>query len=775
MKVKLFVSILLTITISNVSAQHKGIVLDPDSIPLEYATVTLLNLQDSALITGGITDELGVFSIKGKSGQAILRVSYPGYSPVFKLVENENVGIIKLGGAQLDEVVVMANANKVISRKIDRLIYSVENDIFAKNKTAMEVLEQTPRININERDRTISMIGRTGVKIMVDDHLLSDDEAKSFMASLKSDEIAVIEVIPVPPAKYHAEGDVGLINIKLRANPSNGLQGDLTLNYNRTARSSSFPLASLNWHKGIWSMRLGVVPRLYNGEQDSEESFIYSDKKFNRTSYVEAELRDYSGNIMIQLKPSSKFEIGAIIEGGLENNSFSENCISGYIDATSQIATIQTSNPQHLRFNSSMYGDLSLGNKGGKLTLTYNNHFRRRGIDDHFLSNENDSDINFVSSGTYYYRTNSILADLAIPLSITRIETGVSSQMVDNTCDLGLTGDDNKTMSTRTHYRYDENIYAAYLSASASLGASVYAKVGIRYEYTNVQGKAKGTEDKVSQDYHNLFPTAFVSWNINNSNSLSLNYARRIQRPYFEDLNPFVRYYDINKYDSGNPTLRPAMSDNIELNCTFKGNLNITLWGNMLHDNIDYIPLILADGTQTQQVLNCTDSRKGGLNISYNFNKIEWLTVFAQGSVYYNHTHCYLSDLNIKDTEGWGCNFNVYANFFMNKKKTLRGGLSFWQSLPSTDNLVKTEGVASFGIDFSYSLFQDKLNLSFGANDIFNQGINRLQRYYADYKYTSFTNAHQRSFWIAVNWKFGKRTVNRVNVNTSDVIGDRGL
>lgn len=775
MRVKLIIFILLAITMK-VSAQHKGIVLDTDSIPLEYATITLLNPKDSTFIAGTITNELGMFSVKGKSSQVLVRVSYPGYSPVYRFVQNENIGIIKLKALQLDEVVITANASKVISRKIDRLVYNVENDPFAKNKTVIEVLEQTPRININGRDRTIGMIGRTGVRIMIDEHILSDDEAKSFIANLKSEEIATIEVIPVPPAKYHAEGDVGLVNIKLRTNPSEGLQGNLTLNYNQTTRSSSFPTGSLNWHKGIWSIRFGVAPRFYNGEQNSGESFIYDDKIFDRTSYMDAKLRNYSGNFMIQIKPSSKFEIGAIIEGGLEDNRFSEDIVSGYNIETSQITTVQTSSPKHLHFNGSVYGDLSYGNKGGKLTLTYNNHFHRKGIDDHFLTNENNKNKNFVSSGTYYYRTNSILADLAIPLSIARIETGTSAQMVDNTCDLGIAGDVVTNMiDDRTYYRYDENIIAAYLSAGIPLGAQVYAKAGIRYEYTNIRGKARGAKDKVSQNYHDIFPTAFLSWDINNSNTLSINYARRIQRPYFEDLNPFMRYYDINKYDSGNPDLKPAMSDNMEINFSFKGNLNVTLWGNLLHDNIDYIPLILENGTQTQQVLNCSDTRKGGLSISYNFNKIEWFSIFAQGSAYYSHSHCYIPDLNIQDKEGWGGNFNIYGNFFMNKKKTLRGGISFWQSLPSTDNLIKAGGVASLGIDFSYSLLQDRLNLSLGANDLFNQSINKSHRYYADYKYTTFTNSYQRSIWIGVGWKFGKRTINNVNINAKDVIGNRGL
>lgn len=776
MKKTLLATMLFSICVFESSAQHTGIVYDPDSKPVEFANVTLHAPSDTSLIIGTMTDLEGRFSIDCPVQEVIVRVNFPGYSPLQKLVSDKNVGILKLEAAPIDEAVVYANVSKLIVQKVDRIIYNVENDAFARNKTILQLLEQTPRVNINLRDRSISMVGRSGARLMIDGQILSEDEAKSFMASLKAEEIEAIEVIPIPPAKYQSNGDIGLINIKLRRDPSEGLQGDLSLNYDQGIKASWFPGASLNWHKGIWSMRVGASTSLINGVQDSDEAFIYDDRSFNRQVSTDTRLRDYSGNIMMKVTPTSKSEIGIIAEGGYEDNLFSINNISGFSNTGSLVSTIQNSNPTNIRFNGSVYANFNLADNGSALTVTYNNHFRRRVIDDHFLSDDSQIEKNFISSGTNYYRTNSLLTDFIVPLSIMRLEMGLSAQAVNNDSALGLSGDEiNNSMDGCLHYEYNEQIYSAYMSASMQIASSIFTKAGLRYEYTSILGKAINTDEQADQNYHNLFPTVFAIWNINQKNSLSINYARRIQRPFFEDLNPFRRYYDINNYHSGNPNLKPAISDNMELNYSLMGNLNITLWGNLLHNNIDYVPLILEDGTQTQQVLNCSDTRKGGLSVSYNFSPVDWFSIFAQGNAYYSHSHCFLPELNIEDAEGWGGSYNLYANIFMNRKKTLRGGISYWQSLPSVENLTRTAGVAALGIDISYSLLQDRLNLSIGANDIFNQNISKSTRQYSDYKYTSSTNSYQRSIWIGLNWKFGKRTVNDVNIDTKDVIGNRGL
>lgn len=767
-------SIIMTFaSIATAMAQYTGVVLDLEKQPLEYANVALLHPQDSTLIAGGMTDSSGAFSIATKETPVIVRVSYPGYTSFFKEVSENNVGTIPMNqGTMLSEVTVIARGGNLISQKVDRLIYDVANDPFVSNKSAIQLLEQTPRIMVNKKEATLSMIGRDGVGVMIDGRMLSGEEAKSFLFNLRAEEISTIEVIPIPPAKYKSEGNIGLVNIRLKQNPAIGFRGDVSLNYEQGHRDSWFPSATFNWQKGKWSARIGLTPRIMRGKQNSSETFEAETYQYDRKSEMETDLRDYAANAIFKYNPSSKVELGTIMEGGVEDNEFDMNLFSGTDTNSNDNHTVQKSNPKNHRFNVSVYGDINLDDAGKAFTITYNSHFRKREINDSFRSLDN-LDSNLASTGMYYYRTNSLLADIVLPCSFARIEAGVSGQMVDNSTSLNSKWSDIE--QSGAGYRYDENIYSAYVSASRPFGNAVYAKAGLRYEYTDVKGTSRDIKESTRSNYGNFFPSAFVIWNVNNNNAISLNYAYRIQRPYFEDLNPFVRYYDFNNFHQGNPDLHPSKSYNMELNYSYKGNLNITLWGNAINDNIEYVPLLLDNGNQTQLSLNASNIRKGGVSVSYYIAPLKWFSLSAQASGFYNHSHCYIPELNINDLNGWGGNFNIYANFFLNLSKSMRGGVSYWQTLPSHDGLQKTNGVEALSIDYSYSLLRDQLVLSAGINDIFSQNISRTKRYYQDYAYKSVTNGFQRSFWIGATWKFGKRTVNDVEGYAKDVLGGRGI
>lgn len=760
-------------SITTIFAQYTGVVFDSEGQPLEYANVALLHPQDSTLIAGGMTDSSGAFCIATKETPVIVRVSYPGYSPLYREVSENNVGTISMNQeTMLTEVTVTANGGNLISQKVDRLIYDVANDPFASNKSVIRLLEQTPRIMVNQKEATLSMVGREGVGVMIDGRMLSAEESKSFLSNLHAEEISSIEVIPIPPAKYKSGGNIGLVNIRLKPNPSIGFQGDVSMNYDQGHRDSWLPSAYFNWQKSKWSARIGLTPRIMRGRQVSSETFEAEAYQYDRKSEMETDLRDYAANAIFKCKPSSKVELGTILEGGVEDNEFDMNLFSGTDTNSNGNHTALKSNPGNLRFNVSVYGDINLDDAGKTLTITYNSHLRKREINDSFLSLDN-SVSNLVSTGMYYYRTNSLLADIVLPCSFARIEAGVSGQLVDNSTSLNSKW--SETEQSGSGYRYDENIYSAYVSASRPFGNAVYAKVGLRYEYTDVNGTGRDSKESTRSSYGNFFPSAFIIWNVNNNNAISLNYAYRIQRPYFEDLNPFVRYYDFNNFHQGNPDLHPSKSHNMELNYSYKGNLNVTLWGNAINDNIEYVPLLLENGDQTQLSLNASNIRKGGVTVSYYIAPVEWMSVSVQASGFYNHSHCYISELNIGDLNGWGGNFNLYANFFLNRSKSMRGGLSYWQTLPSHDGLQKINGVGALNIDCSYSLLKDQLVLSAGINDIFNRNISKTKRYYQDYAYESVTNGFQRSLWIGVTWNFGKRTVNDVEGYANDVLGRRGI
>lgn len=183
--------------------------------------------------------------------------------------------------------------------------------------------------------------------------------------------------------------------------------------------------------------------------------------------------------------------------------------------------------------------------------------------------------------------------------------------------------------------------------------------------------------------------------------------------------------------------------------------------------------MIDANGMRTEAVLNSNTCRKAGFTVSYHFAPVPWWSTFVQGSVFYSETECIIPELKLEDMKGYGGNFNIYSNFMLNRARTLQAGISFYQLLPSCDNLTISRGSANLGASISYSLLNDRLFLSLSANDIFRQNKPSSKRYYQDYKMTNVTDSHIRSINLSVSWKFGKKSVNSVDKQTRDMLNGR--
>lgn len=765
-----------------------GCVVDENDSPIEYANIALLSAKDSVVIVGGVSNERGTFTLQSKESDVLIKVSYVGYQTVYRSCTTPDLGIIKMYiNKSLGEIVVIGK-RPILSKKVDKMIYNVSNDIFAKDKTGMELLEQTPRIIVDKHQGAITMVGRSGVKVMLDGRILEEKEAENLLKNLRSDEIKQIEVIPIPPSKYSAEGNVGIINVILKKDPTTGILGNVSFDLDRSVKTSYFPSSSISYRNSKWEVRLGVVSSFLSGPQENIEAYSYADRTLLRNEHMEMKNKAYAVNSLVKFKPNKRFEIGLLLDGGYEKADFQlmQNTSTKYVSGVtpvndSIVNTDALHNPRKKRFNISFYTDIALDTLGKKAILTYNSHYKDNSVDDNYLAviakDNGKQPMEMKTVGIYRYRTNSLLADFELPYSFAQIEAGTSMQIVNNYCDLQLSRMNNSVLtidpSATNSYNYKEQIYAGYIMANKDLGDKFMFKAGLRYEYTYVKGYSPTVNQEVRQNYGEWFPTAFMMWMPNDNHNLSLSYTRRVDRPYFEDLNPFVRYQDVNSYSKGNSNLRTQPSDNIEIGYTFKGNLNVILWGNYQRRLIDYVPTIDANGMKTESVLNCNTCRKAGFTVSYNFSPWSWWSTFVQGSVFYSKTECRVPELNIKDMSGYGGNFNIYSNFMLNKARTLQASISFSQLLPSCDNLTMSRGLADLGASISYSLLNDRLFLSLSASDIFRQNKPSSKRYYEDYKLMNITDSHIRSISLSVSWTFGKQSVNRVDGQARDMLNGR--
>lgn len=740
----------------------------------------LILWQDSDIVKRDYTQPDGTFCIKDLNGLYRLQIASLGtiaIDTVFVADKDVNLGVFQIKNEfSLNEVTVKGT-RRVIKKEVDKIIYNVSQDEFAQNKSAMEVLKKTPRITVDESSGTLHMIGRNGVKVMCDGKLISTEESATLIKNLRSSEIEKIEVIAIPSARYSANGNYGMINIISKKDPTKGLQGTLSNDLIRSNRWMESLSGNINLNYKKWQFRIGVLPEYMSGTNELQESYIYSDHEIQRNQNLEMKVKQVSANTIIKYLPSDNVELGVILNAGVSkvHNKMWQSTLNNIAELKStSIETSSVNKPLKKNFTLTVYGDFKLDSLGKKINITYNSHYRNQTIHDDNTSLVNDSNKTFQNRGLYQFRANSILLNMEMPFRKGKLEFGLNDQLVNNDSRLNYIGDRYTIIDETTDdFKYKENVASAYVSATWSVCPHWVLKGGLRYEYTNLKGETGNTSTKMEQNYGKLFPTAFVMWSPSDNHQFTLNYSHRIQRPYFEDLNPMVRFYDVNYYSAGNPNLKPEVSDNMEIGYTLKGNLNIIAWGNHISDCFDYVPIVNADGVRSDMSLNSNKVLKGGFTVSYNWMPFQWVNVYMQGSAFYSSTKCTMAELNIPNKKGFGGSFNVYTGLMLNKAHTLMAEMSYYQLLPSCDNLVFTHGMGNFTAGIRYSMLNDHLAFSLHANDIFDQNISKSTRYFDEYKFKSKAKIHARNINLTVTWNFGKTGVHEVNRQTKDVLGNR--
>ncbi len=755
-----------------------GKVIDSYGKPQDAIELTLW--QDSDVVKRDYTQADGMFCIKELKGLYRLQIGYMGaiaVDTVFTVDKDINLGTIRVyKGFTLNEVTVKGT-RRVMKREVDKIIYNVAQDEFARNKNCLEVLKKAPRITVDESSGSLHMIGRSGVRVLYDGKLLSTEEATTMLKNLRSSEIDKIEVISIPSSKYSADGNYGMVNIISKKDPTIGLNGSLSNDLYRSNRWMESLSGNINLNYKKWQFRLGVVPEYMAGTNEVRDSYIYSDHQMQRSQDVKMKVKQASTNAIVKYLPSKNVELGVMLNAGISKvcNEMQQSTFNDI--AVAEIGSVETSSENKpLRKNATLtiYGDFSLDSLGKKLNVTYNSHYRNQTIHDDNISLVDSQDMIFQNRGKYQFRANSVLMNFEMPFRKGRLDFGLNDQLVDNDSRLKYSGDRlMATEETNDYFKYKENIASIYASATWNASQHWVLKGGLRYEYTNLKGETDDAEKTMKQNYGKLFPTIFAMWTPNDKHQFSLNYSRRMQRPYFEDLNPMVRFYDVNYYSAGNPNLKPETSDNIEISYTFNGNLNIIGWGNRLRDCFDYVPIVNDAGLRSDMTLNSNKVLKGGFTASYNWMPFQWANIYMQGSAFYSSTKCMMPELNIPDKKGFGGSLNIYTGLILNKAHTLMAEMSYYQLLPSCDNLVFTHGMGNFMAGIRYSMIGDRLSIALHANDIFGQNISKATRYFNSYKVLSKSDIHARNINFTITWNFGKNGVHEVNHRTRDVLSNR--
>ena len=769
----------------NANATVSGSLLDEQDKPLGFATASLLNAKDSTIVKGTLSNEAGVYVFDHlKTGSYLVKVTSVGYqkavSQPFAITPTSDKVVlpkIKLqtGSHNLNAVSITA-AKPLIEHTIDRTIMNVENSVLAAGNNAMEILERAPGVSV-DKDDNISLKGKQGVTVMINDKLtyLTSAQLATLLRSTDGATIQSIEIISNPSAKYDAAGNSGIINIKLKKNKQVGTNGtvivgagygkyfkdnaSLTLNH-KEGNLNVFGTFSHNDNKRSQNINIKRVVTDSLGHQ----TFFNQHTSFPQNSH------NNSYRVGADYDISSKNTIGFVVSGYF-NNETDNNDNTTYIGPNftkvdSSLRTISNIAQKYHNIAVNLNDSFKLDTSGQQLNIDldyskFNNNVDSRYYTDFFLADgSTQHPMAFLGNLTpSAIDIHTAKVDYSLPISKTlKFEAGAKLSDVKTDNDLQQSIIENDSYESINHFVYDEKIDAGYVNFNKTY-KSFSVQAGLRAEYTKsiATGDSLNVTQVVSRHYLNFFPSLFIDHTINDKNEINFSYSRRIDRPQYDALNPFVYHLDPYTYQKGNPYLKPQYTDNFEFNYTYNKNLTVTLGYSRTTDVIVQVP-----GTDPLTKVSFVSQQNLQTQNAYNLNIYSPYTI----------------------TKWWEGNVNITAFYLGFKSNGLEGGNldagRFAYQARATEtftpiNAYKIELTGDYQSALTYGLFyvkpqysvdagirhsfNKKASVKFSVSDIFNTRTNNVTSNYQENNLIINQKNESRIARLTFTYNFGSNKI----------------
>ena len=729
-----------------VSAQKiSGRVLQPDQKPAEFATVTLHNAADSALVKGVITGDNGAYEFAGiAAGRYYVQANVIGAgknnSPAFDYAgDNRALDDITLvdNAQQLGEVTVVAR-KPVIEVKADKTVLNVEGTVNSTGLNALELLRKAPGVTVDNNEN-VSIKGKNGVRVQIDgrDVPLDGKDLVAQLKGLQASDIAAIEIISNPSAKYDAAGNAGIINIKLRKNKALGTNGNFGLegaqgetpkggvNLSLNHRGAAFSLfGAYNNHYGRWHNDQHFN-RAQNGLTFDQDAKSYFMSRWN------------SARLGADWNINSKHTVGVLVNGSM-------NLANWHGDSRTNIGRLETTG--------SVDSILAARNDidDHRKDLNTNLNYRFADTSGHSLNID-------VDYGLYRIRGNSLQpnvylaadgqtvinqrtyrsltptdidiatakADYEQPLFKGTFGAGfkVADVRTDNTFDFfNVQGNQEiKDLGVSNRFDYQERTSAGYVNYQRQFG-KLHVQAGLRVENTDYTGDLIANTPQngatVANNYTELFPSAALTYKISEKIGLNATYSRRIDRPSYQDLNPFEFKLDELTYQKGNPMLRPQFTNKIELSPTYQGQPVLSLGYSHTKDLFTQV----LDTTNVRATFitqeNIADQKTYSLTLNVPTPIAKWWEGFFSLTGFHN-------DFSAKFREGYTAEkkfsaFNVYGEQTFRLPKGFSIQLSGWYNSSAFWGTLRSTPQGAMDLGIQKKLFNDKGEVRLRFGDILN-------------------------------------------------------
>ena len=790
MKKLIIVLITLVLAIKSMAQTNEtrvsGSAVDTKNVQIEQATISLIRSEDSSIIKIAVSDKDGKFSFTGiPFGSYLITISAVSFvttnSTVFMLSENKIT--VNLGTLILQELpknlsaVVVTSSKPLIEQKIDRMVINVDASVTNVGSTALEVLEKSPGVTVG-KDGNISLKGKSSVMVMIDGKpsYLNGPELANLLGNMNANQLSQIEIMTNPSSKYDAAGNAGVINIKTKKSITQGFNGSVTLNYGQGVYAKTNNSIMLNYRTSKINTFLNYGYSLNKGFMDFDIQRNFFGSTGTKISELDQQSKRINQSQNNNLKLGLDYYINKQTTLGIVTTGFitpqkQDGFTTSYLtNENSSINAIEKT----IRTVDNTW-------KNGTVNLNFQSSFdsSKRDISANFDYLHYDFSGNQNITGLTYnpnqiLQTSNYLKNL-LPLTIdiysgrldyaqslnnaVKLETGIKASLVKTNNVSNFFNFSNNNWLTDSvlsnTFNYSENINAAYLNLNRKFGKWM-VQAGVRLENTNYKGLQSSLSQKsdssFSRSYTSLFPTAFMSYQLNGNNQFALSVGRRIDRPAYQELNPFIGFIDRYTYSTGNPFLQPQFSTNIELSHSFKNLLTTTINYSVVHDMINET-LIHKDSLIIRSVGNIGTRYNFGITESATIPFNKWYSASLFANLYQNK---YSGEI-----EGYPFNAKqLTLSLNVNNQFSLKNGWSAELSGNYTTRnrdegqaIVLPAGQMSAGI--AKQLFNNKASVKFNVRDIFyTQNPKEIQNF-QDVQSTLKISRDTRVFNIGFVYRFG--------------------
>lgn len=777
-------SLIIFLFISTLYCQDytiSGKLFDENNNPIESSEIVLL--EQGKIVASTITDNQGFFSLTNPSGIFTLRFYYVGsiiYQTDLELTKDINLGHLKsFDNTNVLSGVEVTSKKRVIENQVDRTVFNVENSIRSTGTDGFELLKATPGVFVS--GNKIGIVGKSTVNVMIDDKIvnLSGNELINYLRGISSENIKNIEVITTPPAKYDAQGNSGLINIKLKKAPEDSWAVNLRNYYMQTSYPSYLGGVSLTFNKNKLSLFTDYIRQTGHDKYWENISNGFETENWEgRTNRKDT--RDINRlAFSLDYKISEKASIGTKYIGLLDNpDAKDRNNTTVRDNANNAVTSIFLTNGANKNDSSNhtlnVYYIQQLDTLGKKIAVDFD-YFKY--IDDQnrtFTTGEFTPEN--VQIGQSFIANNTSLQDILnysgkldveLPTKWATYGFGGKLSFVKNKSNIAFfnlsSGTPLLDINQTNDFDYAENTQSVYANFKKSLGKKWQTQIGLRYENTIVEGTTTSLDATQNQtnnfSYDQIFPTIYLTYTHNENHNFSVNYSKRIGRPIFWHLNPFKVYINSFTYSEGNPFLQPSFTDNYELNYNYKENLSFKIYYSKTIDASAQLPIVQSNGDET--ILryfrdNYADRSQFGGTISYYFDKFSWWE--SSNTINgFNNVTTFIKDVPTEARNGFQYHFFTYNSFNLNKSKSLKAELNYEFHSARREFYYSGTQYNKLDVGLRYSIKEQGLNFILLASDVF-------RSYQADF--TSFVNNvsqlnnsyfDERKILIGVTYKFGNK------------------